>query len=108
MPQPEMTEEQKTCLHPVFEASVDVVRLNDAGAKSETATNYMADIKIHCMKCKVPFSFLGLKGGFSYSEPRSSIDGFEIRAPIAPGPQPFITGSITYDLKGGPGGTKKT
>lgn len=66
------------CKHPAFNASVTVNRLQDTG-------RFMADVRIECAGCKEPFHFKGLAMGYSPTEPMVSVDGLELRVPIAPG-----------------------
>jgi hypothetical protein len=70
------------CQHLNFRASVNVGRLShDEGGE---ITGYSADVRITCDKCGVPFRFIGLPAGNHFSEPRVSVDGTELRAPIEP------------------------
>lgn len=65
------------CTHPNFEAHVRVVRLEDVG-------RFAAECQVRCSACGVRFRWLSLKGGLHPAEPRVSVDGFELRAPIEP------------------------
>lgn len=70
------------CEHPEFSAMVRVGRLSkDDGGP---ITGYTADVKVECAKCRLPFRFIGLTAGNHYAEPRVSMDGTELRAPIEP------------------------
>lgn len=70
------------CQHQNFEAYANVARLShDDGGP---VTGYSADIGIRCADCGVPFRFNGLPAGASHVEPRVSVDGTELRAPIEP------------------------
>ena len=67
-----------TCLHEQFAANVAVNRLEDVGL-------FSADITIRCAQCGEDFGFVGLEAGYSPTEPRVSIDGLTLIAPIEPG-----------------------
>jgi hypothetical protein len=71
-----------TCQHENFTASVKVGRLSkdDGGA----VTGYTADVTVRCTQCGLPFRFIGLPAGSHHAEPRVSVDGTELRAPIEP------------------------
>lgn len=66
-----------TCEHKDFAARVAVNRLEDTG-------RFTADVTIKCSECGEPFRFLGLAAGSSPYEPKVSVDGLELRAPIEP------------------------
>ncbi len=76
-----------SCRHPNFTASVVVNRVLDV-------QRFVADIQIRCTACKELFKFIGLGCGLSYDEPQVSLDGTELRAPIAP------AGDIGLGIKG--------
>jgi len=65
------------CEHPDFQAVVIVNRIEDTG-------RFVADVHVRCAKCGVRFKWLGLAAGLHPAEPRVSVDGFELRAPIEP------------------------
>ena len=65
------------CKHEEFHASVDVIRLEDTG-------NFVAEIKICCRQCDLPFQFLGLQPGLDTQGAFVSIDGLEARIGISP------------------------
>lgn len=65
------------CAHPNFEAHVRVVRLEDVG-------RFVAECQVRCSECGVRFRWVGLKRGLHPTEPRVSIDEFELVAPIEP------------------------
>lgn len=71
-----------TCEHKNFRCAANIGRLShDEGGP---ITGYVADVKIECADCGLPFRFIGLNAGNHYAEPRVSIDGTELRAPIEP------------------------
>ena len=73
---------QERCEHRQFRADVAVGRLSEAEGAS--ITSYVAEVRVHCAECGLPFRFIGLAAGSHYAEPRVSIDGKELRAPIEP------------------------
>lgn len=70
------------CDHAEFEADVRVSRLT--GPDSPSITGYHADVRIKCVRCGEHFTWLGLPGGSLPDRPTVSVDGRELRAPIAP------------------------
>jgi hypothetical protein len=70
------------CDHELFYIEADVTRLTDA--EGGPVTGFTTDIRVICDGCKEPFVWLGLEAGSHPSEPRISIDGKTLRAPIAP------------------------
>jgi len=71
-----------TCKHEDFNARVDVTFL-------ETSGGYMADVKIQCAQCNLPFQFHGLQPGINLQGAAVSVDGLEARIAISPqGAQP--------------------
>lgn len=77
------------CAHKDFSAWVNVFRLEDTG-------RFSADIRIKCSECDEPFRFLGVPGGLSPYEPRVSIDGLELRAPIEPQGTPTLLSHVSF------------
>lgn len=70
------------CEHKNFKAKVDINRLQDSG-------RFMADVRVHCADCELPFEFLGLEPGLKMQGAAVSIDGLELRIAISPqGAQP--------------------
>lgn len=65
------------CQHEDFKASVDVARLEDVGG-------FMAEIKIECSQCGLPFQFLGLEPGLDMQGATVSLDALEARIAIVP------------------------
>ena len=66
-----------TCKHEEFVAHVAVNRLEDSG-------QFVADIKINCQQCGLPFEFLGLEPGLDLHGARCSIDALEARIALIP------------------------
>ena len=80
------------CQHLKFGAHVDVHRLEDTGG-------FMADVRIKCVECDQPFSFLGLPAGLSFERPMVSLDGCELHVPLEPGAQPIgASGSLRFEM----------
>jgi len=80
-----------SCAHEKFSAKVDINRLrkND----EEEVTQFMAEIAVKCRDCKTPFFFVDVPIGASPRQIRASVDGTELRAPIAPiGSTPDLDG----------------
>jgi hypothetical protein len=71
-----------TCEHKNFKANVAVGRLT--AVEGGPVTGYSADVTVACADCGLPFRFIGLAAGNHYAEPRVSVDGTELRAPIEP------------------------
>lgn len=65
------------CKHEEFDAAVVVARLEDVG-------RFVADVRIHCRQCKLPFQFLGLEPGLNMNGTAVSPDGLEARMAITP------------------------
>lgn len=71
-----------TCEHQQFVAKCDVGRLSEK--EGGPITGYTIGVTVQCADCKLPFRFIGLAAGNHYAEPRVSVDGTELRAPIEP------------------------
>ena len=77
-----------SCDHIPCEARVEVSYLKDSG-------RWAADVTVWCTKCKVPFRFLGLPGGLSFSRPTVAINGQELHLPIEPA---HVEGLVGIDI----------
>ena len=66
-----------SCTHKEFQAIVAVNRFEDSGG-------FMADVRIHCKTCNLPFRFLGLPAGLHFAGACVSADGEEARLAICP------------------------
>ena len=66
-----------TCRHMNFKANVNVARLEDSG-------RFMADVRITCTDCGLPFQFNGLPAGLATNGAAVSVDGLEARLSISP------------------------
>lgn len=70
------------CPHMNFDCNCSVGRLSEEEGGPITA--YTVGIQVKCRDCGLPFRFIGLAAGNHYAEPRVSIDGTELRAPLEP------------------------
>lgn len=66
-----------TCAHMEFQCEVRVGRIEDVG-------RFVAEVRINCIECGIPFQFMGIEPGFNYEGPTVSLDGFEANLPIHP------------------------
>lgn len=81
-----------TCKHMNFSASVGVARLEDTGG-------FMAEIRVQCSECGLPFQFLGLEPGIDMQGARVSIDGLEANIAIVPqGARPSPLQRMAYNI----------
>lgn len=72
------------CLHENFAANVDVNRVMK-NESDKIPSGYMADIRIKCMDCGLPFEFVGVPDcGMMFDKPMLSPDAQELRQPIKP------------------------
>lgn len=76
-----------TCEHEDFAAFVDVARLT-ANDDDPTIIGYTAEIRIDCAQCGESFVFRGIPVGVLPGQPTTSVDGRELRAPLAPASDP--------------------
>lgn len=91
---PELTPEPEApgpCPHLEFRATVTVNRLEDTG-------RFSADVRVECLGCGSPFRWMGVPAGLSPYEPRVSIDGLELRAPIEPEGTPTLAASASFTV----------
>lgn len=76
----------------------------------EDTQRFMADIKIYCDDCGMPFRFIGFRCGASTTQPAVSVAGEELRVPIEPldmdGPLPDYRKELMLD-RNNPGSFKK-
>lgn len=81
-----------TCRHLDFSANVGVARLEDSGG-------FMAEIRVHCKDCGIPFQFLGMEPGIDLHGARVSIDGLEANIAITPrGERPNPLQRMLYNV----------
>jgi hypothetical protein len=75
----------RACPHLNFEANVEVNRIVADGAPEDSVPiAYSADITVCCAECREPFRWTGVLAGLSHAEPRCSVNGTELRAPLRP------------------------
>jgi hypothetical protein len=72
-----------TCKHEHFQATVNVGRITEEDDPT-TVRNYLADIRVKCAACDLPFEFLGLPIGMDLQGAMMSPDGQEARLAITP------------------------
>lgn len=79
----------KDCKHLDFEARVNVTRLVEKEG-DENPTGYMAEVKIKCVLCGLPFEFVGMPVGVDFinKTPMVSFGNEEARLPIRPSTDP--------------------
>lgn len=70
------------CEHMNFDCIASIGRLSEVDGGP--ITGYTAGIKVNCRDCGMAFRFIGLQAGNHFAEPRVSVDGKELRAPIEP------------------------
>ena len=78
--------------HEDFNAYVVVNRLEDSGA-------FVADIRVKCAQCELPFEFPGLPVGLSCANVTVSWDGQELRVPLKPSDSKFFPAFAGYGVK---------
>ena len=66
-----------TCKHEQFDGSIKVAGFENTGG-------HMAEIRIKCRQCGIPFQFLGLEPGIDLHGARVSVDGLEALIAICP------------------------
>lgn len=69
------------CEHKAFDASVMVNRLEDGKGAVE---RFIADVRIVCAECGLPFRFIGLPAGVDLNGASTSVDATEAKLAIAP------------------------
>ena len=71
------------CEHNNFHADVKVGRILKHDTDS-VPSGYLAEIRVHCVDCGLPFVFQGVEAGMLFTKPMASPDGQELRAPLRP------------------------
>jgi hypothetical protein len=91
------------CAHERFKCDARIGRLSheDGGL----VIGYTADITVKCADCGLPFRFIGLAAGNHHSEPRVSIDGTELRAPLEPATHDKFLARASYTMPPRRGGS---
>jgi len=73
--------DKKQCLHMNFNAKVDVNRLHNG---NEKISDYLADVRIWCADCELPFQFRGIPHGLNGNQPTTGLDQLEASLPVIP------------------------
>ena len=71
------------CQHENFTAQVNVSRLTKSDTDN-TVVGYLAEVRVNCIDCGLPFEWIGVDAGMMHSKPMASLDAQELRAPIRP------------------------
>lgn len=74
----------RPCEHQDFHATVEVARITKT--ENGPVEGFMAEIRVRCANCDEAFRWIGpYQVGSVSNRPAVSADGYELRAPIAPG-----------------------
>jgi hypothetical protein len=79
-------ENKGECKHEVFECNCRVARIT--AGDNGPVNGYSVDVTVKCIQCGIPFSWVGVPGGYSPAQPMMSLDTYTLRAPIIPSPDP--------------------
>ena len=74
---------KENCTHDNFKANVKTIKIADDNDTTKI-TGYRCEVSIFCVDCGEAFNFVGLPAGYDVNHPTISIDGLELRVPIAP------------------------
>lgn len=88
------------CIHLEFACEAAVGRLTDGD--DGPVRNFVAEIKIRCTQCGLPFRFIGAPTGYSFKHPTVDVPATELRAPIAPGERTLdeIPDRLSFEMPG--------
>lgn len=81
------------CVHENFMADVQVARM--PSREGGPIERYMADVRVKCDDCGLPFRFIGLPAGVDLNGASVNNDATEARLAIAP------KGEVISELEGG-------
>jgi hypothetical protein len=70
---------------------VKMTRMEDSG-------KFVAEISVSCALCETKFRFLGVPAGISFDRPMVSVDGTELRAPMAPQNEPVLANRYSVEV----------
>ena len=84
------------CEHKEFRANCDIGRLSEG--EGGPITGYTISVNVKCVECGLPFRFIGLNAGSSPIEPRVSVDGTELRAPLEPATHQVFAPRASYTM----------
>lgn len=89
------------CKHNNFNCIADVIRLLKKDTDTEPSA-FVAEIRIVCRDCGVPFEFLGVPMGYQPGATRVSFDSLTLNAALKPqGARLDQSGMPGYDIKCG-------
>jgi hypothetical protein len=72
------------CEHLDFDVVARIDRIIASKPDATIPVRFVANVQVQCTQCKTRFAWMGLHQGLHPTEPRTSVDDFELRAPIAP------------------------
>jgi len=88
------------CKHENFRADVDIQRLMDGdNGHPEIVNCFMAEIRVHCTDCGVPFEWIGFEAGLLGDRAMVDVSAQELRAPIKPKGVLAMPGIPGYTVK---------
>ena len=82
------------CTHPDFVADVEVHRVEDGGV----VRHFVAELKVRCTMCSLPFHFVGTPTGLSFSRPTVDLPATTLHAPMVPGVRIEIPAQIRFEV----------
>lgn len=79
----------------MFEASVHRLTDGDDGP----VRDFVAEFRIKCKACDLPFHFLGAPSGYAFKRPTVNVAATTLHAPIAPGERSLadLPSTITFE-----------
>jgi hypothetical protein len=84
-----------SCEHLEFNVVARIDRVIASKPDETIPVRFVANVQVECSQCRTRFAWMGFKQGLHPTAPRTSVDDFELRAPIAP------DGHLTSMLAGG-------
>lgn len=84
------------CTHDGFAATVQVEKLVDE--RSGQLQNLIAEVSIRCASCGMPYHFIGVDTGLSFTRPTVNVPATTLHAPIAAGERTEIPDRIRYEM----------
>lgn len=93
------------CKHQNFNLIGNVGRIvrpeDEADKDNAQPIAFTVDVKIQCRDCGLPFEWVGFPMGFSFNEPRVSVDCQELRAPLKPKGEamPALQGAVGFSAR---------
>jgi hypothetical protein len=80
------------CPHSTFTADVSVHRIGDP------PSHIMAEVRVSCASCGVPFRFLGPPTGLAFGHPTVDLPATTLHAPIAAGERTEMPDQIRVEV----------